>query len=791
MGQRGRHTGGDAEEEVSAAACGFAPSTRNAASGEFSAPVAATLASPYNRREFEAILSRRLSRMASKQRTFLGHPLGLYVFFFTEMWERFSYYGMRALLMIYMLNYFKFSQKFASTHYKVYTSFVYITPILGGYLADRYLGNRLAVIIGAILMAIGHFMMAFEDYPIFLAALVFLIIGNGFFKPNMSTQVGRLYPRNDGRRDGAYTIFYMGINLGAFLAPLICGWLQENTVGEYHSGFTAAGIGMLLGLVIYVVGQPLLKEIQPGSPEDVPVTTAAVTDPPAVAPPSEAEAERKASVLGGLSDAAPTGLTVLGFLLLTAAPVTIGLNYAKLPGGLAFFDAIMLAIAGGCSLLVAWVCKQVSGGARDRVLAILAVGVFVVFFWAAFEQAGNVLTVWADKSTDRNLSQPMTDPALFPSVASESDAPAKFGSFWERIGNMFNRKPKKEQSLTESVNPMPTAWFQSINAAAIVCFAPLFTILWMWLDKRGRQPSIPMKMTLGLLFVSASIAVMVVAANFENKETRVKLGAGPPKGVTFDPDSKKLAWVKTEKQGDNTFKEVGSQDFFAGRLRIDQTAGELILHGVLPDNERDLIVRSTSPEAFNVKLLELQKKSQEAGEKVAEAPVSVVLDAEPPGFDMRYASFRESQVSYDKATRTLKASMELADKDVLALRVAAGDKQWRDSINQLFLESNKLRVSIWWLFWSYILATFGELCLSPVGLSMVSKLSPARFATLLMGMWLLTSSFGNFAAGLFGELAETVPPMQLFIILTAVTAVAGATLYLLVRKITGMMHGVN
>src|SRR5579871_5996501 len=185
---------------------------------------------------------------APRQRTFLGHPLGLYVLFFTEMWERFSYYGMRALLILYMVNYFKWAQKDASTIYKWYTSLVYLTPLIGGYLADRYLGNKRAVVIGATLMAIGHFLMAFEPLPAFYAALIFLILGNGMFKPNMSTQVGRLYPQNDPRRDGAYTIFYMGINLGAFFSPLICGWLAENTMGTYHSGFTIAGIGMLCGL---------------------------------------------------------------------------------------------------------------------------------------------------------------------------------------------------------------------------------------------------------------------------------------------------------------------------------------------------------------------------------------------------------------------------------------------------------------------------------------------------------------------------------------------------------------
>ena len=190
-----------------------------------------------------------------------GHPEGLYFLFFTEMWERFSYYGMRALLITYMVIYFKWTQSDASSVYKWYTTLVYVTPILGGFLADRYLGNTWAVIIGAGLMAVGHFLMAFEASNIFYAALILLIIGNGFFKPNMSTQVGRLYPPNDRRRDGAYTIFYMGINLGAFLSPLACGWLQENTVGEYHSGFALAGIGMVVGMITYLIGLPLIKEI--------------------------------------------------------------------------------------------------------------------------------------------------------------------------------------------------------------------------------------------------------------------------------------------------------------------------------------------------------------------------------------------------------------------------------------------------------------------------------------------------------------------------------------------------
>ncbi|HMA55932.1 MAG TPA: peptide MFS transporter, partial [Pseudolabrys sp.] len=217
----------------------------------------------------------------STQAELFGHPRALSYLFATEMWERFSYYGMRALLVLYMVKYllvperaseviglasFKSglesifgplgTQPFASQIYGFYTGLVYLTPILGGLLADRVLGQRRTVIIGAALMAIGHFMMAFER--LFLFALGLLILGNGAFKPNISTQVGALYAPGDRRRDRAFSIFYVGINLGAFLAPLVCGTFGEEL--GWHYGFAAAGIGMTFGLLIYIAATPHLPE---------------------------------------------------------------------------------------------------------------------------------------------------------------------------------------------------------------------------------------------------------------------------------------------------------------------------------------------------------------------------------------------------------------------------------------------------------------------------------------------------------------------------------------------------
>lgn len=232
-----------------------------------------------------------LESTVKDHRTFLGHPVGLFVLFFTEMWERFSYYGMRGLLKLYMVNYLFVASRqilqggtehaagnpnavlgwetirnfidsnpstlpgvYASVIYGWYTGLVYLTPVVGGYIADRYWGQRRTVFIGGILMAIGHFMMAFENW--FFPALLFLIIGNGAFKPNISTQVGNLYPEGDPRRDGAFTIFYMGINLGAFICNLICGTLAA--FWGWHWGFGAAGVGMMIGLVVYLFGQKYL-----------------------------------------------------------------------------------------------------------------------------------------------------------------------------------------------------------------------------------------------------------------------------------------------------------------------------------------------------------------------------------------------------------------------------------------------------------------------------------------------------------------------------------------------------
>ena len=202
----------------------------------------------------------------------VGHPKGLFVLFLAEMWERFSYYGMRALLIFYLIQHWLFEESKAYVIYGAYTALVYIAPVVGGFLADRYLGQRKAVLFGAVLLTLGHFFMAFEGtggqsdpmINVFWAALALIIVGSGFLKANISVLVGQLYPRTDMRRDPAYTIFYMGINVGAATASIICGFLGQTYGWEY--GFGLAGIGMLIGLIFFIVGKPLL--LGKGEPKD-------------------------------------------------------------------------------------------------------------------------------------------------------------------------------------------------------------------------------------------------------------------------------------------------------------------------------------------------------------------------------------------------------------------------------------------------------------------------------------------------------------------------------------------
>jgi proton-dependent oligopeptide transporter, POT family len=307
--------------------------------------------------------------------TFLGHPKGLFVLFFAEMWERFSYYGMRALLIFYLTKHWLFSDSESGIIYGAYTALVYITPVLGGYLADKYLGQRKAVLYGAVLLTFGHFLMGVEgtggqdaaSLNIFWLALAFIIVGSGFLKANISVIVGQLYPRTDVRRDGAYTIFYVGINLGAALGSLLCGYLGE--VYGWSYGFGAAGVGMLLGLIVFVWFKPLLLGCgEPSNPAKL---------------------------------AAPVAGIKLEWLLYLSGLVAVGICWWLVQNQA--LVGTLLGVAG--AILVAYVLftavVKLPPQDRDRIFAAMFLIFGSILFWALFEQAGSSLNLFTDRHVDR------------------------------------------------------------------------------------------------------------------------------------------------------------------------------------------------------------------------------------------------------------------------------------------------------------------------------------------------------------------------------------------------------
>jgi len=297
-----------------------------------------------------------------------GHPRALWLLFVTEMWERFSYYGMRALLVFYMTETFLFGDNRSYAIYGAYTSLVYLTPVFGGMVADRILGYRKSVTVGAILMAFGHFAMAVEHERVFFLALALIIVGSGFFKPNMSTIIGKLYAPDDPRRDSGYTIFYMGVNLGAVLAPIGCGLVGE--IFGLHWGFTLAGVGMLTGLFVFLKTQERLHGI---------------ADPPD-------EARLKHTVLPGLSLESTVyvlaAVAVAGVWQLVQMTGLVGLLLILIGGG------VMLYLF-GYSIVK---CDRIQ---RDRIWVALVLTLFGVVFWAFFEQAGSSLNLFADRNVDK------------------------------------------------------------------------------------------------------------------------------------------------------------------------------------------------------------------------------------------------------------------------------------------------------------------------------------------------------------------------------------------------------
>lgn len=366
----------------------------------------------------------------------LGHPRPLWMLFMSEFWERFAFYGIRWALVLYIVAQFHggsaTGQAEANSTYGAYLALVYAGAIFGGYIADRVIGFQRSILTGAVFMAAGLFMIAIPDPNIFKLGLATIVVGNGMFKPNISTQVGKLYAIQDERRDSGFTIFYMGINAGAFTAPLLTGWLANSLFGTsdvpaYKAVFIAAGIGMLISLVWFYYGRSQLQGIG--------------------APPEGAESLRRVAWVA------------------VGAVLAIPVVYALLAVGAQILQIVLTVMFVGLAVMLLVEGIRNGAEARDKTVAMLLIFVFNILFWMFFEQAGSSFTFLADQIVNR-----------------------EFGTW-----------------------VFPVAWFQSVNAIGIICFAPIAAWLWVWLARKHMNPSIPRKFGLGLIFNGLAFLLLMFA----------------------------------------------------------------------------------------------------------------------------------------------------------------------------------------------------------------------------------------------------------------------------------------
>jgi proton-dependent oligopeptide transporter, POT family len=390
---------------------------------------------------------------------FLGHPRGLSTLFFTEMWERFSFYGMKAILIYFMTTEalkggLGMSPEKAGPIYAIYTSLVYLTTLAGGWLADNFLGQRKSVFYGGIVIMIGHISLALHGLVFFYAGLACVVVGTGLLKPNISAIVGQLYSENDQRRDSGFSIFYMGINVGAFISPLVCGYLAQDEAfrarligwgldpnNSWHWGFAAAAVGMFFGLLQYVITDRHLGE--------------AGKEPPGAKDPARVVQNRRTLVIGVVGVAALASAIAL---LAISAPQYLS------EGNIHFGTGVLLLVVVVTFFYRLFTAGDWTPGERARLILIAILFAAAAIFWAVFDQAGSTLSLFAERSTDNRV-----------------------------FGFAF-----------------PSSWWQSINPIMIVALTPFFS--WFWIRLGDKNPSYPTKFGIGLVFAGLGFLWLVGGA---------------------------------------------------------------------------------------------------------------------------------------------------------------------------------------------------------------------------------------------------------------------------------------
>jgi POT family proton-dependent oligopeptide transporter len=680
----------------------------------------------------------------------LGHPAGLFVLFFTEMWERFSYYGMRALLVLFLvssagLGGWDWPRGNALALYGTYTSLVYLTPILGGYIADKIIGYRKAVIIGALLMTLGHASMAFETPTFLYIGLALLIFGNGFFKPNMTSIVSHMYKYHPEKKDGAYTIFYMGVNAGAFLGIMLCGYLGEKVGWGY--GFGLAGIFMFLGMVQFYLAQDIFGDV-------------------GLKPIKEDPTHKSVDDIENEENGGPLNrFTNFDMLLVIATAVValvwiindpISAVYGKNIFGSEFnANAAILGALVAFLFLLFYRIFRYTAVVRDRMIAVFIIAIFYMFFWACFEQAGGSMTIFASDYTNRIMTG--SSATLFLVVdtlitvipvgiitwvlyslfrqtfrsypMSNMVLGASFLIIW---GIIFWKINRDLNSTAYTVN------YQAIETPAMKDGAPL-------LDEKSQQP------VMEYTPVTESTQLAPTDKIVEKHVTIIE-------PIAFGVDQE-IAIYDLDKRGNIGYVNES-------RLaKIRETSAKT--------GEPSMVIKGKIG-----KVIENQIEISATWFGILNSLFIIM-------FAPLFSRWWESKFN---PTGSMKYGIGLAFLGIGFLALAYGS-------SGIPLGAATASVSIIWLVIAYLFHTLGELCISPVGLSYVSKLVPGRMIAMMFGIWYIAVAIGNKLAGTMGskidEISNTYGLSTFFLIFTAVPFIGGVLVVALGPILKRLMHGVR
>ena len=766
----------------------------------------------------------------------LGHPSGLFVLFFTEMWERFSYYGMRALLVLFLVSSFglggwEWPRENALALYGTYTSLVYITPILGGWIADRIIGYRKAVVWGALIMTLGHASMAIESNPIFLyIGIGLLIVGNGFFKPNMTSIISHMYKDVPEKKDGAYTIFYMGVNAGAFLGILLCGYLGEKVGWSY--GFGLAGIFMLLGMLQFYFSQKIFGNIgiKPEKAEDGSSNEALEFEGDKLNPFTMLD-----KVLIFLSAA-------IGVIWVINDPLSkIGGFNMLIIADQDFSNEFIIAGLALFGLLLVSRLRRYPKITRDRMGAIIVFAVMTVVFWMCFEQAGGSMSIFANDYTNRIMT-------------------GNFYYIYVVVDIIVTVVPVA--IITWVLFKLFKQTFQKYRLANII-LGSSFLIIWaiiFWKFNRDLNST---------TYIASYDVVQTTASadSYSLNENREKTYNAMIKGddqfdlILSEDDKKKVSIDSIQYQGQFIVHDHSDSKYVSVKKKEQAEMDSLYLMKVkaIEDasaatvyySEKDSVM-TTALNSLTYTTIITEAVKVNPAETIVSKDAKVIEPVEMEVGDNFYLMGLDGKFRYMSDAEIDFAKKKAEENDEVAelipakvTEIKSGEVEipatWFLILNSLFIimfaplfskwweskynpsanakygiglillgigfgalaigaagipaGAKTASVSLVWLVLAYLFHTLGELCLSPVALSYVSKLVPGRMIAMMFGIWYIAVAIGNKLAGSIGgqidKIAEDNSMSYFFMIFTIVPVIFGVIAIILNPIVKKMMHGVR